>query len=218
MNSGAILRKQSGKPCILIGDVGDNLAWRNRYFLHLIKEPDIRKSGDMIHGSIRPSWSISFTYEDGPHDCESVAVDVYGEKILLLSKRDNPPVLYELPLREQENAVAGKCVKGKNDPGPAAKGNEHTGYTRYSTGMDISPDGMSAVVLTYTGAFYIRRNRDTGWATAFSGPKKKIMFAHLPQAECICFNKKGTGIYITTEQLPAPLIGIDLSKIMQPLP
>ena len=79
-----------GKPYILIADVGDNSAKRTKYFLHVIQEPDFKKISHISPVLIKPSWSIEFTYEDDPRDCESAAVDIINKKIILLSKETIP--------------------------------------------------------------------------------------------------------------------------------
>jgi hypothetical protein len=201
-----------GKPYILIADVGDNFTKREAYFLHLIEEPDIKKTSDLFSLSIKPSWSITYTYEDGPRDCESVAVDMVNKKILLLSKRDKPPVLYELPLKKQKNAVARKCAEIKPLPRTKQDNTDFSKYSNQPTAMDISSDGLSAVVLTYDSAFYFSKRKSADWATVFSGSPKEIRYPPLRQAESVCFNRDGSSIFITSEQVPAPLFKIDISK------
>jgi hypothetical protein len=204
-----------GKPYILIADVGDNFAKREAYFLHFIEEPDIEKTSGLSSLSVKPSWSMTYTYENGPRDCEAVAVDMINEKVLLLSKRDNPPILYELPLTKRENAVARKCAEIKPFP---QRAQDHTHLSKYSnrpTAMDISSDGLSAVVLTYDCAFYFRKEKSADWATALTGSMKEIVFSPLRQAESVCFNRNGSSIFITSEQLPAPLLEIDVSKLVR---
>ncbi|MBN1833997.1 MAG: hypothetical protein JW896_17985 [Deltaproteobacteria bacterium] len=201
-----------GKPYILIADVGDNHANRKACFLHFIEEPDIDKTSNLFSLSVKPSWSITYTYEDGPRDCEAVAVDMVNEKILLLSKRDHPPILYELPLTRQKNAVARKCAEIKPLPQRTQDDTELSKYSNLPTAMDISSDGLSAVVLTYDCAFYFRKNESSNWATVFSGSWKEIVFPPLRQAESVCFTRDGSSIFITSEQLPAPLLKIDISQ------
>jgi hypothetical protein len=203
-----------GKPYILIADVGDNFTKREAYFLHLIEEPDIKKTSDLFSLSIKPSWSITYTYEDGPRDCESVAVDMVNKKILLLSKRDKPPVLYELPLKKQKNAVARKCAEIKPLPRTRQDNTDFSKYSNQPTAMDISSDGLSAVVLTYDSAFYFSKRKSADWATVFSGSPKEIRYPPLRQAESVCFNRDGSSIFITSEQVPAPLFKIDISKLV----
>ena len=195
-----------GKSYILIADVGDNFAKRSKCFLHFIEEPDIKKARGMSPLSVNPSWSISYTYEDGPRDCEAVAVDVVNEKILLLSKRDIPPFLYELPLTKEKNAVAKKCVAINPLPKRTPANASFFKYSNQLTAMDISADGLSAVILTYGSAFYFSKKKASRWSEVFLKTPKEILFPPMQQAESICFSKDGTSIYITSEQVPAPLI------------
>ena len=203
-----------GKPYVLIADVGDNASRRKAYFLHFIEEPDIEKISDLSSLSVKPSWSITYTYEDGPRDCESVAVDIINGKVLLLSKRDRPPVLYELPLAKQKNAVAKKCAEIKSLPQRTQDITHFSKYSNQPTAMDISADGLSAVVLTYGSTFYFSKRKSTDWATVFSGSPREIMFPPLRQAESVCFDRDGSSIFITSEQIPAPLLKIDVSRLV----
>jgi hypothetical protein len=199
-----------GKPYILIADVGDNFAKRSKCFLHFIEEPDINTTVTSI--SVKPSWSITYTYEDGPRDCESVAVDTVNGKILLLSKRDVPPVLYELPLAKEKNAVAKKLIKIKPLPSATDQIMDFSITSNMTTAMDISSDGLSAVVLTYGNAFYYQKKPSKEWSDVFTDPPKVIVVPRMRQAESICFSRDGSSIYLTSEQIPAPLYKMDLKK------
>lgn len=202
----------NGKPYILIADVGDNFASRPEYIIHFIEEPDISKISVPSPLDIKPSRSISFTYEDGPRDCESVAVDIFNRKVLLLTKRDRPPILYELPLEADKRAVASRCVEIKPLPIRTSGISEFSNYSNQPTAMDISADGLSAVVLTYGSAFYFSRKKSEEWTTVLSGAMKEITFPQLRQAESVCFSRDGSSIFITSEQLPAPLLKIVFRK------
>ena len=199
-----------GKPYIIIADTGDNFAIRSKCFLHIIEEPDIGKTRGTFSLSVKPSWSITYTYEDGPRDCESVAVDTATGKILLLTKRDVPPVLYELPLTEDRNAVAKKLAEIKPLPQRSDDIMDFMSNSGQPTGMDISADGLSAVVLTYGDAFYYRKKPSKKWSDVFKSSPKEIVVPHMRQAESICFSKDGSSMYLTTEQLPAPLYKMNI--------
>ncbi|MGD9162638.1 MAG: hypothetical protein PVG39_29800 [Desulfobacteraceae bacterium] len=201
-----------GKPYILIADVGDNRAKRSKCFLHFIEEPDIKKITGTSSLSIKPSWSITYTYQDGPRDCESVAVDTETGKILLLSKRDIPPVLYELPLTREKNAVAKKITEITPLPQITDEIMDFGVNPGQPTAMDISADGLSAVVLTYGSAFYYKKKPSKRWSDVLTGSPGRIIVPRMRQAESICFGRDGSSIYVTTEQLPAPLYKMGLKK------
>ncbi|WP_350431841.1 hypothetical protein ABIS04_17150 [Shewanella sp. H8] len=228
---------------LLIADIGDNHAKRLQYQLHLIKEPDLSQ----LHGnnvlSVKPSWSMTFTYPDGAHDCESVAVDVAKQKILLLTKRDDLPILYSLPLidpslgqtetNHSTDSLATHATNtltthssvqkfnqqakrlGEIAPLPTAM-RDYTsiytwiGYAGKPTAMDISADGLSAVVLTYTHAFYFTQTQPGDWLSLFATQPQQISLPSIKQAEAVSFSQDGQSIYITSERLPAPLYKVDL--------
>jgi hypothetical protein len=61
-----------GKPYILIADVGDNVGRRKACFLHFIEEPDIKKTSNLFFLPVKPSWSMTYIYEDGPRDSQLI--------------------------------------------------------------------------------------------------------------------------------------------------
>ena len=207
--------KYEGKPYLLIADVGDNKAKRKKCYFHVIEEPIINSGSQDAPVSVKPEWSITYRYEDGPRDCESVAVDVMNEKIILLSKRDRPPVLYEIPLKQSDRAIAKRLGKikplqqpRKIDPRQA----KYAKYTTQPTSMDISRDGQSLIVQTYASAYYFKIRNESNWLTLLSTDPKEITLPYLKQAESVCFNEDGTSIYVTSEKLPAPLLKVDLKN------
>jgi hypothetical protein len=215
-----------GEAYLLIADVGDNQAKRFQYQLHLIKEPDLSQLNGQKTLSVKPSWSMTFTYPDGAHDCESVAVDVAKQKILLLTKRDELPILYELPLIAPSAQGASKNASvqminkqakrlGEIAPLPTAMLDyvsiyTWAGFAGKPTAMDISADGLSAVVLTYTHAFYFTQSQSGDWVALFSTQPQEIALPAIKQAEAVAFSQEGNSIFITSEMLPAPLYKMDL--------
>ncbi len=88
--------KYRQKSYLAIGDVGDNAGRRDFCTIYVIEEPKAIGKQIRDRTKVKSAWRIDFRYEDGPRDCESIAVDTAGQRILLLSKRTMPPVLYGL--------------------------------------------------------------------------------------------------------------------------
>ena len=63
------------KHYLLIADVGDNNANRQFCTLYFIAEPQPLKAKPTRPISLRVATRVDFRYEDGPCNCESVAVD-----------------------------------------------------------------------------------------------------------------------------------------------
>jgi hypothetical protein len=202
---------------LLVADVGDNQARRPHLFIYIIKEP-LAEEG-VFANDVQATWvqKIQFTYEDGPRDCEAVAVDAAAQKILLLSKRDRPPRLYQLPLDLSDRApglVARYLSEVETIPPPtAADVREDPRFGRLRsqpTAMDISADGRLAVVQTYKNAYLYRKRPHGSWSQAFAAQPVSLVAPRMPQTEAICFGFDQKSVFVTTEQRPAPLYRIKI--------
>jgi hypothetical protein len=86
-----------GDPYLLVADIGDNDARYKKRTIYVAKEPRTDENKTKV------DWEIDFEYPNGPRDAEAVAVDIENERILVLSKRDIPPAMYELPLHPDDD-------------------------------------------------------------------------------------------------------------------
>jgi len=209
--------RHKGEDFIMIGDVGDNRAKRKFCTLFIVKEP---APGDTA--PLKLQWQMRFQYEDGPRDCEAIAVDGPNKKIFLLSKRDRFPVLYELPLviHPPDTLYTAKPVaKIKNIPRPTPSDlkEKYGKYRSRPTSMDLSTDGNTLVILTYKHGYVYRRESNRTWKATFQSLPWLIRLplpgtGELVQREALCINH-GTGqLIVTTEQLPAPIYTLDPVK------
>jgi hypothetical protein len=192
-----------GKNYLLVADTGDNNSKRKSVTLHIIKEPKLPEKGKTLDVTVPPAWEIEFQYEGGPRDCESVAVDSKGGKIILISKRTQPPEVYELPLGPPTKAgiqtakLIGKTmVKSVDSIIP---------FRDQPVGLDITADNSLASVVTYYGVFLFPRQVNESWATAFSRAPTPLQPHLLGQAESIAFSKDGKTIYVVSEGNNSPI-------------
>lgn len=205
-----------GKPYLLIADVGDNKAKRNKVKLYIIKEPNTKHLSKKEYYSVKPEWSIKFHYEDGARDSESVAVDVKNKKIYLLSKRDQTPTLYELPLQSEpskQKAIAQKVTEINLDRSTLYHDIidfKHLAFLGKPTAMDIAADGRSALVLTYTHAYYFSVKPFAAGKSLFETKPQIFALPYLEQAEAICFDRDGKNGFVTSEGSRTPLFKIGL--------
>jgi hypothetical protein len=184
------------KHYLLLADVGDNKEKRKSCTLYIVEEPRLDPTKRNANLTARPAVTLNFTYEDGPRDCESVAVDPITKQILLVSKRGDKRFVYTLPIPAETPGETIAAVKIASLTIPE------------TTAMDISPDGKRAVVLTYLSAYeYTRRDGET-WAQAFARAGRLLLMPLRRQGETICYGLDGKTLYLTSEQLPTPLIEI----------
>ena len=202
---------------LLIADFGDNHARRDANDLYFVREPDIGELPPPFDITLDWHRRLRFTYEDGPRDCESIAVDPDANQILLLSKRTSPPLLYSLPLVSDGTPpvmVARRLVAVENMlPAPASLSTSDIRFRRLRsqpTAMDFFPDTAELAILTYgSGAYLYRKPPHVSWADGFQKPPEWIALPILRQAEALCFSADGQSLLITSEQLPAPLYRLD---------
>jgi len=220
-----------GKAYLVIGDVGDNAARRRKPVLYIVEEPEISPASSPVRGEVSVSRDIPFSYEDGPRDCEAVAVDLPSERILLLSKRDLYPRLYELPLmpaKGEGKPIARFLAEMTSIPPPSEEDLlEDPIFGRFRsqpTAMDIDPSGRVAIILTYGHAYRYDRAPTELWEMAFSKSPWILKLPRLKQAEALCIGYDGQTVFVTSERQPpsepqpAPLLRIDRinDKIVHP--
>ncbi|MFC1822018.1 hypothetical protein ACFL9T_04870 [Thermodesulfobacteriota bacterium] len=201
-----------GIPYLLIADVGDNFRLRNTYSLYIVREPMIDNRLEANDDELSPAWSIRFSYPDGAHDCEAVAVDAVSLRVLLVTKRTVPPILYEVPLIPGENHSVQKARPvGEITNILLPSSGRGKSFDR-PTAMDLSPDGSLAVILTYRHAYLFVRRQGEQWREVFRRIPRHIRLPLLPQAEALCLGPDGRTIFITSERSNPPLYRLEPIK------
>lgn len=211
-----------GSAFLLVADIGDNNARQQECVMYIVEEPTIPQGQAPIRADLTPFRRIRFVYEDGPRDCEAVAVDLSSDKILLLSKRDPLPRLYALPLSpggKDPTLTAHFLGEVSNIPPPSEEDLLEDPifgrFTSQPTAMDIDPSGRVAIILTYKYAYRYERAMSETWETAFSRSPQILKLPKLKQAEALCLGYDGQTIFVTSERRPpserrpAPLLRID---------
>ena len=202
---------------IVAGDIGDNWSKRKSIKLYFAEEPETGKD-DRYAGRLDLEHRLDLTYPDGPRDCESMAYDPVGKRILLLSKRDKPPRLYavdlETALTQQTAELEFLGTTSALRP-PTPRDHLHWGgrtdWISQPTGFDISADGNEAVVITYRSLYRYRRQENEDWLTALQRKPEEVVGPPAVQNEAIAYSLDGKSIYVTTEKRPAPMHRIEFT-------
>ncbi len=199
-------------PYLLIADVGDNNAKRRYRTLYIVEEPQVAKKQKATI-----AWRLDFSYPDGPRDVESVAVDVENQRVLILSKRDIPPQLYEVPLRPEsgDRIVATLLGPVVSLPRPRREDVEfaplRNDWYWQPTGMDISQDNLAAVILTYRAVYYYVRRPEQDWFEALNGKPRRISLGNFKNAEAVAFGDDRRTVFVTGENKHSRVLRIDLN-------
>ncbi len=202
-----------GESYLLVADIGDNRGQRDRVVLHALPEPPADDQG-RFSGEVQPAWSLTFTYPDGPRDCEAVAVDETAGRILLLSKRSQPPVLYSLTLgpppgEQLQIATVIGPVATIPPPSPLDLLLPYGQFRSQPTAMDLSSDGRNLLILTYRHAYLYHRTPTETWADSLARTPQQVPLPdlfQLAQREAACFTADGRGLFVTGEGAGAVLL------------
>jgi hypothetical protein len=202
-----------GQPYLLVADIGDNDAKHQIRTLYIVKEPAAKKKD-----SEKLDWRIDFRYPGGPRDAESIAVDIEKQRVLLLSKRDIPPILYELPLHQETDDVVVARPLGAitSLPRPSRQDVEFAPKTKdwywQPVGMDISADNRAAAILTYRALFYYERAPGQDWFDALNTKPRRVSIGNLRNAEAIAFGNDQRTVIVTGESKNSPILAINFKK------
>lgn len=206
--------KLDGEPYLLVADVGDNDNRRKKVSFYVVAEPDLGVD-DKVR--LEPSWRVDYRYPDGPRDAEAVAVDAANERVIVLTKRDLPPVLYEVPLRPDGDGTVTATRLGTIEslPRPRRQDVDQAPFTKefhwQPTGMDLSPDGTLAAILTYRAVYLFRLDPGASLYNALSGQAYSLGLGNFRDAESVAFSADSGSIFITVERRHAPLLRIDIN-------
>lgn len=181
-----------GKSFLVIGDVGYNGL--PTYNIYIVPEPSVNPAMRAAVGTVSVARRLKFKYEDEPQNCEAVAVDPTDGTIYLVNKVTGmSSKVYSL--REEE----------KNGKGLLTAKVVAEILIWPVVAMDISADGLRAVVLTYGTAYEYVRSHEETWREAFLRPPTTIAIPGAQGGESICFGPKGLNLYLTWEGVHTPL-------------
>ncbi len=198
-----------GEPYLMVADIGDNDARYKKRTLYFAKEPRTDEN------KTRVDWEVDFRYPNGARDAEAAAVDVANERVLVLSKRDIPPSLYEIPLRAEDTVTARWLGTVESLPRPLRRDVEMAPKTKdwhwQPTGMDISADNRAAVIMTYRAVYYFLRRDGQDWFDALNSKPIRIGLGNFQNAEAVAFGDNERTVYVTGENRNSLLLRVDLS-------
>ena len=205
-----------GRAFLLIADCGDNRRQRKIHTLYVVAEPAPAGETSGVGGTAAVAWTIRYQYPDRPHDAEAVAVDPIARTVLILTKRDDPPLLFTVSLTPPDPdtvSVARLLTPVAHIPPPTATDRKYRygAFRSWPTAMDLDPQAGRAVVLTYKHAYLFVRARGQSWASAFRAIPRTIPLplpqdtGDLGQREAICFGPAGRNLFVTAEGAGAGL-------------
>jgi len=217
----------NGESFLLVTDIGDNRRIYDDYLLHVLAEPliDSRSSANSSI-ELEPVMTFAMRYPDGSHNGEAAAVANDGY-LYLITKAESPAV-YRTPLIEAFITERETRTQNGNVNNPASVPlsatrlgdyqrpplstslslvNAFTGVDFGSvTAMDVDNNLGEAWVLTYRSLYRLPATDSGDWVDVFLGEPQLITEHDLRQAESMAFSPSTQQIYLTSEDVGAPLL------------
>lgn len=177
----------AGRDYLYLGDIGDNIARREKIMVYRVAEPTVSTRQDPVKTTLTDVETLWLRYEDGPRDAETLMIDPGNGDLYIVSKRDPQPRVYRAAASSLENGKTTNLIY-------------KAAITLFwPTAGDISSDGGEIIVRGYKEASLWQRPSGSNLWEAFNGAQISIPLADETQGEAIAFSSSG---YYTVSEGP----------------
>ncbi len=199
---------RAGQNYLLIGDMGDNFAWRSSLTFLQVREPrlgTLPARPRLLAADISQRFHV--VYPDGARDAEALAVDARENMAYVISKRDARPALYRFSLRAgQRQPIVMEALGPINIPRAPEGYAGDANLLNWVSAMDFDDALTRAYVGTLISGYFYDRAPGESWHQALSRPPMAFRLPAYPQIEGGTFARhQRDTIYVSSEQLPAKL-------------
>ena len=186
-----------GVDYIFVGDIGDNRSENDVKHIYRFLEPQVYTNNQSSELNIDNIESISYQYEDGNRDAETLIVDPITKDIIIISKREESAVhVYSLPFpHDTENILTAQLIMTK-DFYP----NINFNTSQWIVAGDISKDGSEILIKSYTDVFYFSRESNQSIFDVLNTSGVKLPYVTEPQGEAICWDRMTSGYFTLSEE------------------
>jgi hypothetical protein len=180
---------------LLLGDIGDNKSVRKAIDIYRVPEPQLAEGSPTTAAATR----LRLTYPDGAHDAETLLADPRTGEIVIVTKRlDGRSGVYagQAPARD----TSGEAVLRH-------AGDLRLGIAGLATAGDVSADGRTIAVRTYTALYAWTRKPGASLATTLAR-KPCVGSAQLGregQGESLALSRDGRSFFTVAEGAGAVL-------------
>ena len=196
-----------GAPAIFVGDVGDNAVKRDYVRVLVVAEPEVDPTvEEPVELDLTEVSTLTLTYPDGAHNCETVMVDpVTGDLLLVTKSYDGDTAIFRkaAPHEDGSNTVLEHIADLEFGAAPLSG----SGAT---TAGSFSPLGDRIGIRTYSSAYLWRRDQAEGFAETFAGEACDMEPPGEKQGEAMDFSVDGAGYLLLSEGDDQPLYYVPL--------
>lgn len=198
------LYERDGRSWLAVGDIGDNLAFRDRVTIYLMPEPELDAS------RVKPLRRLDFRYPDGPRDAEGLAVDAEGGSILVVEKGAPRVGFYRLPLDagpgvQTAERLATLELPAPGKPLPAVPMSAPRARVSV-TAMDLSRDGLRLAMISYRQLFCFDRKPGESWAETLARAPRLWPLPRKSGLEAMAIEADGRSVVVAPEGIPTPVL------------
>lgn len=181
--------------CLLVGDIGDNLAVRPFIHVHRVILPDDLAPPSALEATA--TWTLA--YPTGPRDAESLVVDPdRGELIIVTKGREGVVEMYAATLAELGDRAVGSAPDTLRRVGALAiPVGDNT--SQLVTGADLSPDSRRLAVRSYTTLFLFDWDGVASFDTTAIPRHASLLAALEAQGEGVAWNADGETLTLVSE-------------------
>jgi hypothetical protein len=173
------------KNYIYIGEIGDNFAQYPDKKIYRLEEPKLVKDSTIRIDSVDV---ITVQLPKTRKDTETLMIDPKTKDLFIVSKRENPVVVYKIPYPQ---SIDSTVVADSVATIPFAQ----------ICGGDISADGQEILLKNYVNIFYWKLNKDESIEDAFKRMPTILPYKEEPQGESVAFARDGSGYFTISEMV-----------------
>ncbi len=184
---------------LVVGDLGDNARARTSVQVHLVPEPEVSPTQDLVEQELTVT-SLDLTYPGDPQDAESIFVDPDTDDIYIVTKAwDGASFLARKQAPHEAGTSELELLYPMDFAAPPLDGKATTAAT-------ISPDGSQIVVRTYQQSAWLwERSPGQSIPDAMAGIPCEITLPLEPQGESVAFSVDGTALWTISERTEVPI-------------
>ncbi len=192
---------------LYVGDIGDNGAVRTSVAVLRVPEPavDPRRTG--VRVTTAPPRRAVLTYEDGPHDAETLLVHPRTGQVLVVTKGVFGSTVYAAPqpladgVLRRVGSVSFRVTGTPGGPSP------QVAAQLLATGGSVAPDGSRLVIRTYTDA-YVWPVPGDDLVAALRGTPQVLPLPASKQGEAVTWSRDGSTLLTSSEGVRAPVFEV----------
>lgn len=176
---------EEGKTYVYVGEIGDNKARHQLKYIYRFEEPLLHEGVKKL--TLGTYDTITFRLEDKRKDAETLLIDPNTKFLYVISKREKPVWLYELPFPQstKDTIVARKVIS--------------LPFTQIVAG-DVRSDAKEVLLKNYEQVYYWRSDKPMAIPHLLRTPHFEVPYEIEPQGEALSWSHDGAGFYTISEK------------------